>query len=54
MDETGTLLSLLKSAKAVVSKDNKKGGRGARVNHINVTAIEYVSGDCRYLNLIII
>jgi hypothetical protein len=43
MDETGTLLSLPKSAKVVVSKDNKKGSRGARINRTNVIAIECVS-----------
>lgn len=54
MDETGTLLSLPKSAKVVISKDNKKGNRGARINRTNVTAIECVSVDGRYLNPMII
>lgn len=54
MDETGTLLSLPKSAKVVVSKDNKKGSRGARVNRTNVTAIECISADGKYLNPMII
>ena len=54
MDETGIMLSLPKSAKVVVSKDNQKGCKGARINRTNVTAIECVSGDGRYLNPMII
>jgi hypothetical protein len=34
----------------VVSKINKRGRRGARIKRINITAIECVSADGRYLN----
>ena len=54
MDETGVMLSKLNSVKVLVSKDNKRGYRGARVKRTTVTAIECVSGDGRCLNPMII
>lgn len=53
-DETGTLLSMPKAVKVVVSKNNKRGRRGARIKRTNITAIECVSADGRYLNPMII
>jgi hypothetical protein len=53
-DETGTLLSMPKAVKVVVSKNNKGGRRGARIKRTNITAIECVSADGRYLNPMII
>jgi hypothetical protein len=40
--------------KVVVSKNNKQGRRGARIKRTNITAIECVSAEGRYLNLMII
>jgi hypothetical protein len=54
MDETGTMLSMPKAAKVVINKDNKQGRKGGRINRENVTAIECVSADGRYLNPMII
>jgi hypothetical protein len=54
MDETGIMLSKLNSVKVVVSKENNRGYRGARVKRTTVTAIECVSADGRYLNPMII
>jgi hypothetical protein len=54
MDETGVMLSLLGSVKVLVSKDDLRGYRGARVKRTVVTAIECVSADGRYLNPMII
>ena len=53
-DETGTLLSIPKAVKVVVSKNNKGGRRGARIKRTNITAIECISADGRYLNPMII
>ena len=54
MDETRVILSMLSSVKFLISKYNKRDYRGARVKRTSVTAIEYISGDSRYLNLVII
>jgi hypothetical protein len=54
MDETGTMLSMPKAAKVVINKDNKQGRKGGRINRTNVTAIECVSAEGRYLNPMII
>jgi DDE superfamily endonuclease len=54
MDETGVMLSMPGSVKVLVGKDDKRDYRGARVKRIVVTAIECISADGRYLNLIII
>ncbi|TVY89412.1 hypothetical protein LAWI1_G008442 [Lachnellula willkommii] len=53
-DETGTLLSMPKSVKVVVGKNNKRGQRGARIKRTNITAIECMNADGRYLNPMII
>jgi len=54
MDETRVILSMPSSIKVLISKYNKRDYRGARVKRTSVTAIEYISGDSRYLNPIII
>lgn len=54
MDETGVMLSMLGSVKVLVSKDDKRKYRGARVKRTTVTAIECISGDGRHLNPMII
>jgi hypothetical protein len=54
MDETGVMLSMPGSVKVLVGKDDRRDYRGARVKRTTVTAIDYISGDGRYLNLIII
>jgi hypothetical protein len=54
MNKTGVMLSKLSSVKVIISKDNKRDYRGARVKRTTVTAIECVSADGRYLNPIII
>ncbi len=54
MDETGVMLSMPGSVKVLVSKHDMRDYRGARVKRTTVTAIECISGDCRYLNPMII
>ena len=54
IDETGVMLSMPSSVKVLVSKYDKRDYRGARVKRISVTVIEYISGDGRYLNPMII
>jgi hypothetical protein len=54
MDETGVILSIPGSVKVLISKYDKRDYRGVRVKRISVTVIEYISGDSRYLNPIII
>jgi len=54
MDENGIMLSMLGSIKVLIGKDNIQGYRGAQVKRTTVTAIECISADGRYLNLIII
>ncbi|CAG8982160.1 hypothetical protein HYALB_00003595 [Hymenoscyphus albidus] len=54
MDETGVMLSMLGSVKVLVSKYDERDYRGARVKRTTVTAIEYISGNGRYLNPMII
>jgi hypothetical protein len=54
MDETGVMLSMLRSIKVFVGKDDKRNYRGARVKRTTVTAIECISADGRYLNPMII
>ena len=48
------MLSMLGSIKVLVSKYDRCDYRGARVKRIIVTVIEYISGNGRYLNPIII
>lgn len=54
MDETGVMLSMLGSVKVLVSKDDLRSYRGARVKRTVVTAIECISADGRYLDPMII
>ena len=54
IDETGIMLSKLNPIKVLVSKDNKRGYRGARVKRTTITAVEGVSAVGRYLNPMII
>jgi hypothetical protein len=54
IDETGVILSMLGSVKVLVSKNDMRSYRGARVKRKLVTAIECISGDGRYLNPLII
>jgi hypothetical protein len=53
MDETGVMLSMLGSVKALVGKNDTRSYRGVRVKRTMVTAIECISGDGRYLNPLI-
>ena len=48
------MLSMLGFVKVLVSKHDMRDYRGARVKRTTVTAIECMSGDSRYLNLMII
>jgi hypothetical protein len=54
MDETGVMLSKLTSVKVLVGKDDMRGYRGAGVNRKQVTAIECISADGRFLHPMII
>ncbi|KAF7450302.1 DDE-domain-containing protein [Pyrenophora tritici-repentis] len=54
MDETGVMLSMLGSVKALIGKDGKRNYGGGRVKRTTVTAIECISADGRYLNPMII
>lgn len=54
MDETGVMLSMPGSVKVLVGKDDKRRYRGARVKRTQVTSIECISADGRYLNPMII
>ena len=54
MDETGVMLSKLNSVKVLMSKDNQRGYRRARVKRTTVTAVECVSGEGKFLDPMII
>jgi hypothetical protein len=54
MDETGVMLSMLGSAKVLVGKNERQGGRGGNVKRTMVTAIECISADGRALLPLII
>jgi hypothetical protein len=54
MDETGVMLSMLGTIKALVSKDDMRDYRGTRVKRTTVTAIECISADGRYLTPMIV
>jgi hypothetical protein len=54
MDETGVMLSKLNSVKVLVSKDEQRNYRGARVNRTTITAIECISASGRCLDPMII
>lgn len=45
MDDTGVMLSMLGSVKVLVSTDDMRDYRGARVKRTLVTAIECINGD---------
>ncbi|KAA8621058.1 hypothetical protein PtrV1_05559 [Pyrenophora tritici-repentis] len=47
MDETGVMLSMLGSVKALIGKDGKRNYGGGRVKRTTVTAIECISADER-------
>jgi hypothetical protein len=48
------MLFMLGSIKVLISKYNIRDYKGARVKRITITAIECISSNRRYLNLIII
>ena len=54
IDKTSVMLSMLGTVKVLVGKDNMRDYRGARVKRTLVTAIECISSDSRYLDLIVI
>ncbi len=54
IDETSVMLSMLGSVKVLVCKHDRRDYRSARVKRTTVTAIECISADSRYLNLMII
>lgn len=53
-DETGIMLSMLGSAKVLISKDDTRNHRGARVERTTVIAVECISADGRCLDPMII
>jgi len=54
IDETGVMLCMLGSIKVLISKDDLRDYRGAKVKRTMVTAIECISVDGKSLLLIII
>jgi hypothetical protein len=54
MDKTRVMLSMPSFVKVLISKYNKQDYKSAKVKRTSVTAIECISSDSRYLNLIII
>jgi len=54
MDETGTMLSMLGTAKVYVRKNDRRKYRGAGIKREMVTAVECISADGRCLNPLII
>jgi hypothetical protein len=54
IDETRVMLSMLNSIKVLVSKDDIRGYRGARVKRTIVTSVKCISANGRCLNPIII
>jgi len=54
MDETGIMLSMLKSITVLVGKEEMKAHRGTGVKRTLITAIECVSADGRSLDPLII
>ncbi|KAK7178510.1 hypothetical protein PSPO01_15440 [Paraphaeosphaeria sporulosa] len=54
MDETRVMLSMLRSIKVFIGKDDKWNYRGAWVKRTTITAIKCISADGRYLNPMII
>ena len=53
-DETGVLLSSLKSLKVLVSREELRNYRGAGVQRTLITAIECISADGRFLDPLVI
>jgi hypothetical protein len=53
IDETKVMLSIPGSIRVLVSKQNMRDYRGARVKRITITTIECISGNSRYLNPVI-
>lgn len=51
--EVPSMLFMLGSVKVLVSKDDKRKHRGARVKRTTVTAVECISADGRYVNSMI-
>ena len=54
MDETGVMLSVLKSMKVLVGREELRNYRGAGVQRTLITAIECISADGRYLDPLVI
>jgi hypothetical protein len=54
IDKTGIMLSILRSVKVLVGKDDSRGYRGASVKRTIVTAIKCISADSRALLPLII
>jgi hypothetical protein len=54
IDKTSVILSILSFVKVLVSKNNMRSYRGARVKQKLVTAIKCISSDGRYLIPLII
>lgn len=54
MDETGVMLSKLNAVKVLVSKDNQRDYKNARVKRTIITTIECVNADDKSLNPMII
>jgi hypothetical protein len=54
MDETRVMLSMLGSAKVLVGKNERQGGRGGSVKCTIVTAIKCISANGRALLPLII
>jgi hypothetical protein len=54
INKTRVMLFMLSSIKVLISKYNKRDYKGARVKRIIIIIIESISGNNKYLNLIII
>ena len=54
MDETGVMLSVLKSMKVLVGREELRNYRGVGVQRTLITAIECISADGRYLDPLVI
>jgi hypothetical protein len=54
IDKTGIMLSILRSVKVLVGKDDSRGYRGASVKRTIVTAIKCISAESRALLPLII
>lgn len=54
MDKTGVILNMSSSVKVLVSKNNMRGYKNARIKRTVVIFIEYINRDGKYLNSLII